>query len=130
MVFYFREGVIITIQTRCHRIRRRNLTLIHVCGDICMKDPGRCLEFVVSVMLAFCYQASAGITFFLKLSKKMKSKKMRFLRKWFSKKMVSSSKKMDLGDFLPRSGAVTELRSRRTCVRSFFFVATLSRDVH
>ncbi len=62
--------------------------------------------------------------FFLKLSKKMKSKKMRFLRKWFSKKMVSLSKKMDLGDFLPRSGTVTELSSRRTCVRSFFFVAT------
>ena len=42
---------------------------------------------------------TAGITFFPKLSKKMKSKKMRFLRKYLSKKIYALSKKMDLGDF-------------------------------
>jgi len=37
---------------------------------------------------------------------------------------------MDLGDFVARSGTVTEVRWRRTCVRSFFFAGTLARDVH
>ena len=53
--------------------------------------------------LDFCLaghvRPTAGITFFPKLSKKMKSKKMRFLRKYLSKKIYALSKKMDLGDF-------------------------------
>jgi hypothetical protein len=42
----------------------------------------------------------------------------------------SFSQQMALGDILSRSATVTELGSRRTCVRTSFYAGTLSRDVH
>ena len=72
----------------------------------------------------------AGITFFLKIILESVFLENAFLRKCnFLRKWTHFLRKRFWEIFFPRSGTVTAL-SRRTCVRSFFFVATLSRDVH